>query len=76
MPGPYDYIPAGKKAMLKDGTWSLVDLDAKVQEDAVQLLGEEKLKTAKLEQVIKELEAEVERLKIQLLEAHPPKGKK
>jgi hypothetical protein len=76
MPGPYDYIPPGKKAIMVEGVWKLVDLDPKVQDDAVTLLAEEKLLSQKQAGIIKQLEDEVERLKIRLLESNPQKSKK
>ena len=75
MPGPFDYIPAGKKAIMVEGVWKLADLDPKVQDDAVQLLTEEKIVTQKQAGMIKELEDEVERLKIRLLESGGKKSK-
>jgi hypothetical protein len=68
---PFDSIPEGKKAVLQDGRWSLVPLDKKVQTDAVILLGEAGVKISKLEEVISEQAAEIERLKIKLLEIPP-----
>lgn len=76
MPGPFDYIPAGKKPVLVDGKWSLVNLDENNQEDAVQLLSELRIEVAKKDRIIKELEGEVERLKIAALEQGASHGKK
>ena len=76
MPGPYDYIPPGKKAVMVDGKWTLADLDAKVNEDAVELLAEERLKVAKLERMVKEQAEEIERLNIKALESHKEPKKK
>lgn len=80
MPGPYDAIPEGKKAVLVDGNWSLVDLDKSKHDDAVILLAEALVKIAKLEESNKAGRDEIERLKIQVIEAQKehkvtPKGK-
>ncbi len=71
MPGPFDAIPEGKKAVMVDGKWVLVPLDDKNQEDAVILLEEERVKVSKLMEIIKQQTVEIERLKIQLLENKP-----
>lgn len=68
MNGPYDYIPDGKKAVRVEdknsadyGRWVLVDLDPTNEADAIELNRVLTEKNAKLE-------AEVENLKIKLLE--------
>lgn len=83
--GPYDAIPGGKKAVLVNGKWELVDLDAKIQEDAVILLAEAKEKCSALEkqnlqqaEIIKQQMSEIERLKIAAVErgVDPPVPRK
>jgi hypothetical protein len=56
----FDYIPAGKKAVCVNGKWDLVDLDPKVQEDAVQLLEQARIRIVELEKENEHLKAEIE----------------
>lgn len=56
----FDSIPAGKKQVRDEsGKWILTDLDPKDQNDAVILLEEERIKSAKLENTIADLEKEI-----------------
>lgn len=55
----FDYIPAGKKAVRNEkGEWELADLDPKVQEDAVLLLEQARIKIIELEQEVASLKGE------------------
>ena len=61
----FDYIPAGKKAVKNDktGEWELADLDPKIQDDAVLLLEQAKIKIIELEQEVSSLKAEKKQAK-------------
>lgn len=61
--GPFDYVPAGKKPIIKDGKWELVPLEAENKEDLQVLLEE-------CRQQVKQLEAKIAEQAIELDKFH------